>query len=95
MERPPVRAAFLRKPAAFAAAPSPDLGADLHECRDPGHGSGRPRLVFRHRITSFLVVEPKVVMYGDSRPPTSDVRGGGESRCSSRAAADAAIARVA
>ena len=49
-------------------------GADLHECRDPGHGSGGPRLVVRHRITSFLVVEPRRLMYGRAAPPTSDLR---------------------
>ena len=49
-------------------------GADLRECRDPGHGSGGPRLVAVHRITSFLVVEPRRLMYGRAGLPTSDLR---------------------
>src|SRR5205085_9347170 len=73
----PRRTAFLRKRAAFAAAPAPYSGADLRECRDPGHGSGRPRLVVRHRITSCLVVEPRPLMYGRPGPATSRLRHGG------------------
>ena len=32
------------------------LGKDLRADGDPGHGSGRPRLMARHRITSFQLL---------------------------------------
>ena len=54
-ERPPNGAAFPRnlRPCGRADAFS---GTDLRRGRDPGHGCGGPRLIDRHRITSFLLL---------------------------------------
>ena len=39
-------------------------GADLHRSGDPGHGSGRPRFMVRHRITSFQLLRQRTRSYG-------------------------------
>jgi len=79
-ERPPARAAFLRKPEALRPRRRLNSGVDLRDCRDPGHGSNRPRLIERHRITSFLFVAPRPVMYGHTGRQTSRVRDAGKPR---------------
>ena len=48
-------------------------GKDLRADGDPGHGGGRPRLVARHRITSFQLLRQGVLVYEADASATSDL----------------------
>src|SRR5215472_4409289 len=61
------------KPRPVTAASRRRSGADLRASGDPGHGSGRPRLMARHRITSFPLLRREAHHRGAAASATSSL----------------------